>query len=88
MKNDTLIFPQITTKEEPKRESNFFYILAFAGVFGGVLSIFTGFIFTIVHSVLKGDVTFDRIGTVLMIIAIPLMLLGGHFMDKATEKKK
>ena len=55
----------------------------------GVLALLTGFVFTTgwlldqhVHPLLRG------IGVVLLIIGIPMIILGGHFMDLSEKKAK
>jgi len=88
IKNEALIFPIIVPKVKTKSNFNTFLILAFISIVGGLFAIFVGFISIIFHAVLKDDVLLSQIGTVLMMISIPMLLVGGHFMDKATEKRK
>ena len=88
MKNEILEFPQIITQEKHQSSYKAPYLLALAGIGGGIIAIFIGFIFIIIHALLKGDTIFNEIGTVLMIAAIPMMFLGGHFLDKAQKKPR
>ena len=55
----------------------------------GALALLTGFVFTTgwlldqhVHPLLRGT------GVVLLIIGIPMIILGGHFMDLSENRKK
>ncbi len=41
-----------------------------------------GLLFIVIHSAVPGDTVFDKIGTILMIAAIPVLLLSSHLMDK------
>ena len=61
-------------------------VLAAGGIFGGISSLFTGLICVVIHSFLRGDHAFDSVGTVLLIIAIPMILAGSVFLDQMGEK--
>ncbi len=61
-------------------------LLAAAGIFGGISSLFAGLICVVIHSLLRGDSAFDSVGTVLLIIAIPMILAGSVFLDQLGEK--
>ena len=54
--------------------------LAFACLFGGFASSGIGFVLLIFHEIFN-DSVLNSIGTVLMIVSIPLILLGSVFMD-------
>ena len=88
MKNEALVYSEFIPEKQKTTRKNNFYLIAFCGGFGGMLSILVGFIFFIVHSLMKGDVVFDEVGTILIFLSFPLLFIGGHFMDKATEKRK
>lgn len=61
-------------------------VLAAFGIFGGISSLFAGLICVIIHSLLAGDRAFDSVGTVLLIIAIPMILVGSAFLDAIKDK--
>ena len=71
-----------------RKNRQIYYVLAILGIYGGILAIGVGFGAAIVHSFIPGDAIFDRLGTVLMILGIPLMIMGGHFLDTAISKIK
>ena len=60
---------------------------ALIGIFGGISILFAGLVCAIVHYALSGDVVFDRVGTVFLISAIPMLLIGSMFLDKASPSK-
>ena len=63
-----------------------FSILAAFGVFGGISSLFVGLVFVVLHVVIPGDRMFDRVGTGLLIVAIPMILIGSIFLDLIEQK--
>ncbi len=64
-----------------------FSALAAAFLGGGFAAPFFGLVFFIFHSLRLSEELFSKIGTFLMIIAIPMMLCGSHFLDKLEEQK-
>lgn len=88
MNNEALDLHRVIVQNNNKSVHKTSYLFAFAGICGGIAAILAGFIFIIIHTALQGDTTFDEIGTILMIGAIPLMFLGGHFMDKSMKTKQ
>ena len=62
-------------------------VLASLGIFGGISALFVGIVSVIIHGVLSHDQIFDRVGTVLLIIAIPMILFGSLFVDEIEGKK-
>ncbi len=48
---------------------------------GGFLAPLLGLFIIIVHTAVPGDKTLELVGTWLMIVSIPLLLLGSHLMD-------
>jgi hypothetical protein len=64
-----------------------FSILASLGIFGGISALFVGLVFVIVHGVLSADIIFNKVGTGLLIVAIPMILLGSIFLDEIEGKK-
>jgi len=62
-------------------------VMASIGMFGGMSSLFVGAICVVFHGVLKQDILFNQVGTVLLIIAIPMILLGSVFLDEIDMKK-
>ena len=61
-------------------------VLAAVGIFGGISSLFAGLICVVIHSFLRVDRAFDSVGTVLLIIAIPMILVGSVFLDELGER--
>ena len=69
-----------------RRKASLVYsILAAFGIFGGISSLFVGIVFVILHGIIAGDLTFDRVGTGLLIVAIPMILIGSIFIDKVGD---
>lgn len=62
-------------------------IIAATGIFGGVASLFIGLVCVAIHSVATSDRAFDQVGTVLLIIAIPMILVGSIFLDEVEINK-
>lgn len=62
-------------------------VLASFGIFGGISSLFVGIVFVVIHSIVSGDMMFDRLGTGLLIVAIPMILIGAIFLDEIKLKK-
>jgi hypothetical protein len=87
MKTESINFPIVQTEKGSVKKRRQFSLIAFLGGFGGMLFIFVGFIFLIVHSIIKDDAVFDEIGTTLIFLSYPLLFIAGHFMDKAAENK-
>ena len=63
-----------------------FSILAIFGVFGGISALFVGIVFFLLHSLAAVDAMFDRVGTALLVVAIPMILIGAIFIDAIEEK--
>jgi len=64
-----------------------FSLLAVFGIFGGLSALFVGIVLVVIHGFMKSDAVFDRIGTDLLITALPMILFGSIFVDKIPEKK-
>ena len=62
-------------------------VMASIGMFGGMSALFVGAMCVVFHGVLKQDVFFSQVGTILLIIAIPMILLGSVFLDEIDLKK-
>lgn len=60
--------------------------LAFGCLFAGFATPFVGLVLLIFHEIFN-DGLLNRIGTVLMIVSIPLILLGSILMDLIDGKK-
>lgn len=88
IKNGDSVFPKILAKDREKSAKRTLYVFAILGIYGGILSIAVGFLSTIVHSLIPTDTIFNYLATILIILGIPLMILGGHFLDLAIEKGK
>ena len=61
-------------------------VLASLGIFGGISALFIGLVFIVLHAVLMADTVFSRAGTVLLVVAIPMILLGSVFVDEIEGK--
>ena len=62
-------------------------VLASLGIFGGISALFIGLVFVVLHAILSADIVFNRAGTVLLIVAIPMILLGSIFVDEVEGKE-
>ena len=62
-------------------------VLASFGIFGGIASLFIGLLFVVLHGVVKDDQIFDKCGTDLLIVAIPMILVGSIFLDEVQRNK-
>jgi hypothetical protein len=62
--------------------------LAFVCLSWGVLAPILGVVFIIIHSTVESDQTFGEIGTGLMVVSIPLLLAGSHFLDMWDKHRK
>ena len=60
---------------------------AAVGIFGGVSALITGMFCVLVHVAVANDKMFDSVGTVLFILAIPLLLMGSALMDEIDQEK-
>lgn len=79
-----------TTKVRSRRialSPLFYELLAFISFVSGILSIIVGQIFSILSRLYQDMHGIGTIGTILLVIAIPLLLLGAVFLDKAEESK-
>ena len=84
----TKIFREIseTTIVEPQPDKRTKRIaLAFACLFAGFATPLVGLVLLIFHEIFN-DGLLNRIGTVLMIVSIPLILLGSVLMDSVDGK--
>lgn len=62
-------------------------VLATFGIFGGISSLFVGLICVLIHGLVSHDRIFDQVGTVLLIVAIPMILIGSIFLDEIPGTK-
>ena len=62
-------------------------VMASIGMFGGMSALFVGSICVLFHGIVKQDVLFSQVGTVLLIVAIPMILLGSVFLDEIDLRK-
>lgn len=62
-------------------------IAASFGVFGGIAALFIGLVCVILHAIVPHDTAFDTVGTVLLISAIPMILVGSVFLDEIERRK-
>ena len=75
--------PRSNTKVRPWIWS----ILAAIGIFGGISALFVGLVFVILHGILPADIIFNKVGTGLLIVAIPMILLGAICVDEVKGKE-
>ena len=78
---------EVRQSKKTKNKSILSSALALAGIGGGLLAIFFGFVFIIIHAILEHDTIFNQIGTFLTVISIPMILVGSIFLDKFGENK-
>lgn len=62
-------------------------VLAATGIFGGLSALFIGLVCIVLHALIPGDVMFSRVGTVLLVVAIPMILVGSIFLDEIDKNK-
>lgn len=62
-------------------------VFASIGMFGGMSALFVGIMSVLLHGVLSQDIFFNRVGTVLLIVAIPMILIGSIFLDEIELRK-
>lgn len=62
-------------------------VAAAVGIFSGIAALFIGLVCVAVHVVIRDDAMFDRVGSILLICAIPLMLAGSAFLDDPAPKR-
>jgi len=61
---------------------------ALIGIFGGISVLVAGVVCVILHYAISGDAVYDRVGTVCLIAAIPMLLIGSIFLDRASPSSK
>jgi len=61
-------------------------VCASLGIFGGLSALFIGLVCVVIHAAVAGDRVFDRVGTFLLIVAIPVILIGSIFLDEMQTK--
>ncbi len=64
-----------------------FSILSIFGIFGGISALFVGIVCVIIHGAISHDVVLNQVGTGLLIVAIPMILVGSIFLDEIEGKK-
>jgi len=62
-------------------------VLAATGIFGGLAALFVGIVCIVLHGIVPADVMFSRVGTVLLVVAIPMILMGSIFLDEIGKQK-
>ncbi len=62
-------------------------VFASLGIFGGLAALFIGIVCVAIHAFVRSDRTFDSVGTVLLIAAIPMILLGSVFLDEINTNR-
>lgn len=60
---------------------------AAVGIFGGVSALSTGLFCVLVHAALADDPAFGSVGTVLFMVAIPMLLMGSALMDEIDRRQ-
>lgn len=62
-------------------------VLAATGIFGGLSALFIGLVCIVLHGIVPGDVMFSGVGTVLLVVAIPMILIGAVLLDEIEGNK-
>ncbi|MFN0279811.1 MAG: hypothetical protein ACKVRN_14625 [Pyrinomonadaceae bacterium] len=62
-------------------------ILASLGIFGGISALVVGLFAVVIHGIFPADRIWDRVGTILLIVAIPMILVGSIFLDEIQIKR-
>lgn len=57
-------------------------VAAGVGVLGGIAFLFTGLVCVVLHEIISADVIYNKVGTTLLIAAIPMILVGSIFLDE------
>lgn len=57
-------------------------VAAGLGIFGGISFLFAGLICVILHEIVPADTIYNKVGTTLLISAIPMILVGSVFLDE------
>ena len=89
-KNPVLANKRIARSEMLRKKRikpTIYAVLASLSIFGGISALFIGLVFIVLHGILSADMVFNTAGTVLLIIAIPMILLGSIFVDEIEGKK-
>ena len=60
---------------------------AVIGIFGGISALIVGLFCVVVHVALINDNAFNRVGTVLLMISIPMLLVGSALMDEIDKRR-
>ena len=74
------------TRLDPRLRRTTFSIFAAFGIFGGISALFVGLVFVVLYGIVPGDRMFDSVGTGLLIVAIPMILIGSIFLDSIEKK--
>lgn len=85
------VFPRSQTKPQGKLRKTILNpvvcgVGAALGIFGGLSSLVAGLVCISIHVFVAQDVVFDRVGTTLLILGIPMLLLGSVFLDEIEYK--
>ncbi len=78
----------VVKNRRTEKAKNGFLILAAAFMGAGFLAPLFGMIFAVVHTIVADDVFYNRIGTILFIVSIPLLFVGSHFLDVDRNRRK
>ena len=62
-------------------------VLASFGVLGGVSALFVGIVSVVIHGIVPQEHVFNRVGTALLMVAIPMILIGSIFLDEIDQRK-
>jgi hypothetical protein len=71
-----------------RSRATFYFVVASLLLGGGFLAPLLGLIFFLVHSFVAHDHLLSAIGSVLLVVSIPMLLAGSHFLDVVDEKKR
>jgi hypothetical protein len=62
-------------------------ILAGFGIFGGLSALFVGLVLVVLHGIVPRDATLSAVGTVLLVAAVPMILIGSIFLDEIEKNR-
>ena len=86
--NSTIQAPKVKSRWRRTILSPLFCSIAASfGIFGGISALIIGLVCVVIHSALAADRAFDTVGTVLLIAAIPMILVGSIFLDEIETNK-
>lgn len=78
---ETVMKTIVVKNRQTEKTENGILILATAFMSAGFLAPVAGMAFAIVHTIVAGDIFYNRLSTILFAVSIPLLFVGSHFLD-------